>query len=259
MAKGSLFVVGSGFQVGHITLNARTCIEKADVVYYLVDDPVAVHLIESLNDSCISLKPFYSVGKGRLETYHAMADELVSAVTKEQNVCVVFYGHPGIFVDPSHRAIRKARELGFHAAMLPGISAEDCLFADLGVDPSVYGCQSYEATDFLVLNRIIDPSANLVLWQVGVIGDATYQNDYGSPHVDILLRRLLTFYPGSHKVTLYETNPFPTCSPRIDTFRLDELGSQNLTSISTLYIPPSEVRPPDFELLNLLKKPGSIE
>jgi hypothetical protein len=34
--------------------------------------------------------------------------------------------------------------------MLPAISAEDCLFADLGVDPADHGCPSYEATDFLV-------------------------------------------------------------------------------------------------------------
>jgi hypothetical protein len=37
--------------------------------------------------------------------------------------------------------------------MLPGISAEDCLFADLGIDPGIYGCQSYEATDFLANGR----------------------------------------------------------------------------------------------------------
>jgi len=31
--------------------------------------------------------------------------------------------------------------------MLPGISAEDCLVADLGIDPASSGCQSYEAND----------------------------------------------------------------------------------------------------------------
>jgi hypothetical protein len=36
---------------------------------------------------------------------------------------------------------------GFDAVMLPGISAEDCLFADLGIDPGMIGCQSFEATD----------------------------------------------------------------------------------------------------------------
>ena len=48
--------------------------------------------------------------------------------------------------------------------MLPGISSEDCLFADLGVDPGVSGCQSYEATDFLMNAPIIDSSTQLILW-----------------------------------------------------------------------------------------------
>jgi hypothetical protein len=32
--------------------------------------------------------------------------------------------------------------------MLAGISAEVCLFADLGVDPAVNGTTTYEATDW---------------------------------------------------------------------------------------------------------------
>jgi hypothetical protein len=36
--------------------------------------------------------------------------------------------------------------------MLPAVSAEDCLFADLGVDPGAAGCQSHEAADFLILD-----------------------------------------------------------------------------------------------------------
>ena len=34
--------------------------------------------------------------------------------------------------------------------MLPGISAEDCLLADLGVDSAHNGLQSLEATDLLI-------------------------------------------------------------------------------------------------------------
>ena len=52
----------------------------------------------------------------------------------------VFYGHPGIFVAPSHRAISIARAEGYEAKMLPAVSAEDSLYADLGVDPSRCGC-----------------------------------------------------------------------------------------------------------------------
>jgi len=37
--------------------------------------------------------------------------------------------------------------------MLPGISTEDCLYADLGVDPGLIGSQNFEATDFIVSGR----------------------------------------------------------------------------------------------------------
>ena len=55
--------------------------------------------------------------------------------------------------------------------MEPGISAEDCLYADLGIDPGSVGCQHYEASQFMFYRRRIDPSAYLVLWQVGIAGD----------------------------------------------------------------------------------------
>ena len=52
---------------------------------------------------------------------------MLSHVRKEENVVGVFYGHPGVFVSPSHRTLALARDEGYIANMLPGISAEDCL------------------------------------------------------------------------------------------------------------------------------------
>ena len=55
-----------------------------------------------------------------------------------------------------------------------GISAEACLFADLGLDPGTTGCQSYEATAFLARTPPVDTEAVLVLWQVSVLGRADH-------------------------------------------------------------------------------------
>jgi hypothetical protein len=82
----------------------------------------------------------------------------------------VFYGHPGVFVSPTHRTINIALKEGYAATMLPGISAEDCLFADLNIDPSHPGCLTYEATDLLVAKRLLIPSSRLILFQVGCVG-----------------------------------------------------------------------------------------
>ena len=91
-------------------------------------------------------------------------------VRKGQNVVGVFYGHPGVFVSPSHRSIEIARMEGFTAKMLPGISAEDCLFADLNIDPAIPGCLTYEATDLLVRKKPFVPSGHLIVYQVGCVG-----------------------------------------------------------------------------------------
>ena len=82
----------------------------------------------------------------------------------------VFYGHPGVFVSPSHRALVLAREEGYEARMLPGISAEDYMFAELEVDPATHGCVTYEASELLLRNRTLDPTSHNVIWQVGSVG-----------------------------------------------------------------------------------------
>ena len=61
--------------------------------------------------------------------------------------------------------------------MLPGVSAEDCLVADLGVDPGEHGWQSWEATGFLLRGFRPDPTAGLVLWQVDGIGKLDWNLD----------------------------------------------------------------------------------
>ena len=61
----------------------------------------------------------------------------------------MFYGHPGIFAWSPHKVIKVARAEGYQAHMEPGISAEDCLYADLGIDPGRCGCQHYEASQLL--------------------------------------------------------------------------------------------------------------
>ena len=89
------------------------------------------------------------------------------------NVLGIFYGHPGVFVSPSHRAIALAREEGYNAKMLPGISAEDYLFADLEFDPATYGCMTSEATELLMRNTPLNTSVHNIIWQVGSVGVTT--------------------------------------------------------------------------------------
>jgi hypothetical protein len=123
--------------------------------------------------------------------------------------------------------------------VLPAISAEDCLFADLGVDPAVNGCQSFEATDFLVHQRVIDTSSQLVLWQVGVLGDLTYKTaGYDLKAFPLLVARLGKLYGWLHEGFIYEAAVLPGLAPTITRIAMASLSPEWVNAGSTLYIPP---------------------
>jgi uncharacterized protein YabN with tetrapyrrole methylase and pyrophosphatase domain len=241
MAKGSLIVVGTGIRtVGQMTSESVAWLRQAEKVLYIVGDPIAEAMILELSPGAESLTGFYGVGKPRIETYGEMVEKVLACVRAGLVTCLACYGHPGVFVYPSHEAIRRARAEGFSARMLPGISAEDCLFADLGVDPGIYGCQSYEATDFMANGRILDNSSNVVLWQIGVVGDATFKAaGYDLTALPLLVERLLQYYPPDHPIYLYEAAMLPDCEPSIVQATITTLGSVPLTAGHTAYIPPA--------------------
>jgi uncharacterized protein YabN with tetrapyrrole methylase and pyrophosphatase domain len=243
---GSLTVVGVGIKVpAHVTTEARLEIASADDVLFLVADPVAAKWVKQTSARARPLHSHYTAGEDRAAAYAAMVDEILTAVRAERRVCVVFYGHPGVFVNPSHEAIRVAREEGFAAQMLPGVSAEDCLFADLGVDPSVFGCQSYEATDLLARGREIDPSAALIVWQIGVVGNLTFVPEGDLSRIPVLVEYLERYYPASHEVVCYEAALYPVVEPIVQRCRLDSLLSVEISPMSTLYVPPAVARGAD--------------
>lgn len=239
--RGSLIVVGTGIRlVGQATLEAVSAIEQAAKVFFLVNDPATIAWIRGLNPTAESLADCYVEGIARTRIYRVMAERIVSAVQAGLNVCAAFYGHPGVFVDASHEAIRQARLAGCPASMMPGISAEACLFADLGVDPAANGCQSFEATDFLLSRRKFDPSSALILWQVGVLGEASVRASMSCrpERLAVLTRHLERHYPPSHRVVLYEAAQYPVCDPVVKKVTLARLRRETILPMTTLYVPP---------------------
>jgi len=253
---GSLTIVGTGIRtVGHLTIEAIATIQSADEVIHLVADPIAEAVIRRLRPGKeTSLQGFYGEGKPRIDSYNEMIEFIMSRVRLGSRVCGAFYGHPGVFAYPPHESIRRARSEGFDARMLPGVSAEDCLFADLGVDTAVNGCQSYEATDFLMNARTIDSSSQLILWQVGALGDWTYRRSgYDQRALPLLVQKLLLTYPAEHEVVIYEAAMFPGCPPTIMRRALHLLGSVPISAACTLYLPPARVPTPDFHFAGQMR------
>jgi uncharacterized protein YabN with tetrapyrrole methylase and pyrophosphatase domain len=249
--KGSLVCVGLGMMLGaQLGPRARSYIEQADVVFSAASDPVADLWVAQMHLDVRSLQPLYAEGKSREKTYRGMIAAMLVEVRAGRKVCGAFYGHPGVFAQVPHRAIAEARAEGFKAHMEPGVSAEDCLYADLGIDPGRRGCQHYEASQFMFYRRRLDPSACLVLWQVGVAGDRSLRRiSTGSGYRRLLVERLRRDYPPDHEVILYEAATLPISAPRIDRLPLDQLPEAALGMNTTLIVPPAREIECDAEML----------
>jgi uncharacterized protein YabN with tetrapyrrole methylase and pyrophosphatase domain len=255
-SSGSLTIVGSGIKAGfQTTPEAVQSIERADKVLYLFADPVPATWIVKVNPSAQSLEGFYAPSKDRERTYEEITEEILRWVRRGLDVCVVLYGHPGVFVAPSHAAIGRARDEGFRARMLPGISAEDCLFADLGVDPGAWGCQSFEATNFLLYRRNFDTSTPLVLWQVAGIGVRQGATEPSVAGLRALAEFLQDRYGRDHEVTLYQASPYPVFDPIVQRMPLRDLPNADLTAMCTLYVPPKGAPAPNPEMHSRLELP----
>jgi len=254
-ASGSLVCVGLGITLGaHLSPRARSHIEQADVVFVVVSEPLAELWLQEMHADVRSLQPCYAHGKSRHETYREMVEAMLVEVRAGKRVCGAFYGHPGVFALAPHEAIAQARSEGFAAHMEPGISAEDCLYADLGIDPGRLGCQHFEASQYMFYKRRTDLSAYLILWQIGIAGDRSLTRfSVGSAHVQVLVDVLAEDYPLDHPVTLYEAATLPIAEPRMHTLALGELPTAALSLHSTLVVPPLTTLQPNHAVIARLQ------
>ena len=247
--RGSLVCVGVGMTLGsHITPLARSYIENADVVFMAVSDTIVELWLKEMHADVRSLQRYYREGKSRARTYRQMVEAMLRPVRAGKSVCAAFYGHPGVFAWPPHEAIRVARSEGFAAHMEPGISAEDCLYADLGIDPGRYGCQHFEASQLLFYKRRIDPTAYLVLWQVGLVGDQSLARfSTGPAYRQVLVDVLARDYPLDHEITIYRSATLPIQQARIEQVKLRDLPQAKVEMEDTVVVPPAGPLQPDAE------------
>ena len=243
--KGSLTILGTGIETIGITIGDKKLIKNADKVIYCVADPVTVAWLNRLRPDALDLYVLYGEDKVRYVTYMQMAEAQLYWVRQGLNVVCLFYGHPGIFVLSTHRAIMIARREGYRATMKANVCALDTLCADLGVDPCNPGLQTYEATDALIRQRFIDTTANVVLWQVGLIGEAGYRRQgFLNNNFSYFVNWLQGIYGEDFPVTHYIGSRYPTIDPLIEIYKLSELHDPAIQSkingLSTFYIPPKD-------------------
>jgi uncharacterized protein YabN with tetrapyrrole methylase and pyrophosphatase domain len=244
-SAGSLTIVGTGVTMAaHITAEALAYITQAEKVLYLVTEPAMGIWLRDLNATAQTLDDLYAEGKPRHQTYREMTARILDHVRQGLGVVVVAYGHPGVFVESTHAALAEARALGYPARMLPAVSSQDCLLADLGINPGDHGCQFFEATDFLASRRRFDPTSHLLLYQVAVLGVRSVQARPSvlRPRLQALTNVLSRAYPSTHRVTLYQAATLPACQPIVRRITLAKLPATRIPPMATLYVPPLEQR-----------------
>lgn len=236
---GSLTVVGTGIRaISQLTVEALAEMVNAEALFHVIGEPLQEAALRTINPAAEELTGYYVDGMERSATYEAMVQHVLEAVFAGKRTVAAFYGHPGVFTYPSHESVRRARAAGYPARMLPAVSAEDCLFADLGIDPAD-GCQAFEATDFLLQPRRVDPRSHLILWQVGTIGNWTYESGgYDLQSFPGLVHKLAGMYPPGHPATVYEAPFEPSASARVERMPILRLNALRLTPATTLHIPP---------------------
>ena len=239
MKPGTLTIVGTGLRPrDHITPESLAAVRDSEQVLCLMTDDALSFLQTQATSAPVDCTQFYRPGQHLAETYAAIVDCVLGFVRNGKDTCFALYGHPGVFVYPSHQALRQARAEGYEARMLPGISAEDCLFADLGIDPAGGGCQSFWSTDLLLNAHAIDPTASLIVWSIGVIGGLAFTGHCDPGALDLFVKKLLPVYGPHHEVVTYEAGtrdhqPCIGCCP------LERLTAEPINGSTTLYVPPA--------------------
>ncbi|WP_161851771.1 SAM-dependent methyltransferase [Bradyrhizobium sp. CCBAU 051011] len=253
---GILAIIGTGIQGGRqLTREAITRIKSADVIMFCVSEPLTRDWLLELRPDAEDLSRFYADGKDRRTTYEEMVESMLEPVRQGKSVAAAFYGHPGVFVSPSHEAVKRARREGYRAFMQPAISAEACLYADLGIDPAEHGCLSFEASEWLVFGHRLDPSCAVILWQVDCVGEASYQSEgYNVAHVPLLIESLLRYYDADHIGYLYHAPVLPIGRSKVWPVKIRELHEtlRRYRTAGTLFIPPAAEPPVDLDMARRL-------
>ncbi|KAF8608048.1 tetrapyrrole methylase [Ceratobasidium sp. AG-I] len=259
--SGSLIIAGSGISsVAHLTLETVSHLKNADNVFYLVGDPVTEAFIQENNKSTTNLVAHYATSKHRYQTYVEMAEVMLREVRAGHSVFGIFYGHPGVLTTPAHRALTLARQEGYEARMLPGVSSVDYMFADLELEPGQHGCMIHEATDLLARDRRLDPSVHNIILQPSRVGSATLEKE--ASKFQLLVDRLVRDFGPDHKIVHYSGAVLPQSSSAMVVFVIENLRNEQLAnqirSTSILYIPPRDIVPVHPDAAAALKLPDML-
>jgi precorrin-6B methylase 1 len=230
-----LTVVGTGIHPGHATVETLEVMKAATKLFYGSDKS---KWVKELRPDAESLAIFREPQKDRYTTYEEMAEHLLSAVRRGDDVAAAFYGDASIATWPAVNAIRRARLEGFPARMLPGVSSLNCLLCELGIDPGRRPLVMACAHDYLRRPQQFSTLHHLLLWQINMVGSLTNKED--PEGIAALVQALMKIYGPHHEVVLYQATPDPakwrSFIRPVPVAKLE--GAAVHHHVGTLYVPP---------------------
>jgi len=241
-------IIGLGvLNVDQVTYETERAIRRSKEVLY-VDTGVATGaFLQKFCPIVTSLyASSYSESGCRLGSYDRMAVAVIEAALDHPPVTFAMAGHPIVGAQAPFLIHEMARLLGLEVVTLPGISAMDCLFAELMIDPCVGGLQMYEATDLLLRRHPLLPEVPALIWQIGVVETRLHtQRRSRASRFDRFKAHVLQFYAPSHPVTAYFASQHPLMRSQKLQFPVGEIGAyaEQLHAGFTLFIPAARVGP----------------
>lgn len=259
-----IYVVGTG-TVGYrqLTKEAEAALEKSDKVFLVHHQELISDYLDEFTE-VIDITDEYEDNTERSDTYKRMAERVIDSAQEPDTevVSLALYGHPMYFVDPSRIVINEAPKHDLEVEVIPGISAIDCLYIDIGLDPSEDGLQIFEATDVLIREFELNPEVPAFLLQIGSVESTLYSMDDSKPErFTNIKEHLQDFYPEDHSLYLLQTSTYPISNSERIEFNLSQFDtkevSERINHMQTLYIPPTDSR----NVMNseMQRKAGSVD
>lgn len=241
MQPKKLVICGAGIKsLSHHTKEFDIVVRSADLVIYLVNEPLLEEWLRSNSKKSISLSEIYFSCTERDLSYKLIAEKVISSFNNENNICLVFYGHPLLLADSVSMIIEEAKAIDINVQTLPGISSFDCLLADLEL--KLDGCCFLAEASHLINNHIqIDITHHVILWQIGTIGINSPPSDINKGNISKLKNVLLEYYPPNSPLFLYEAAIYPHLKPLIEKTIVDSITNHEISTITTAYLPPVRI------------------
>jgi uncharacterized protein YabN with tetrapyrrole methylase and pyrophosphatase domain len=259
-----IYVVGTG-TVGYrqLTKEAEAALKKSDKVFLVHHQELISDYLEEFTE-VIDITDEYEDNTERSNTYQRMAERVISSAQEPDTdvVSLALYGHPMYFVDPSRIVMTEAPKHNLEVEVLPGISAIDCLYVDIGLDPSEDGLQIFEATDVLIREFELNPEVPTFLLQIGSVESTLYSMEESEPErFTNIKEHLQQFYPDDHPLYLLQTATYPISKSERIQFELSQFDteevSERINHMQTLYVPPIESR--GVKNSEMQRKAGSVD